>query len=462
MQKLGAHLGMAGFLARASKAASAASAAVVPQPSFSLADVVAELRELRHQNATLKDEKALLQSQVALLSQQLCLAPSERTVTETLPTVGATLASSGGQSPPAEALNAALAPAPTGNECPRASAFNGLRAELATNLGINPDSAHASQAGALSQQLASARLQADAEASARRVISRCFAAELRGAEATAETSLLEALVLLEAVRTRCGELEAQLQAQAVDAQRATQAAIAAARAQAHRRTAELEEALGTAQEELARREAALDAGFYGGGSEEELDSERRRRAEWMAKCELVQATVAALRAEITTLRASHEPELRSARLRAEAAEASLSSLESRLLSAEASRAQAERQVERLSADFNAQTAELETASARARRAEDKLSRHYVDKASARQWVVNFLENEASRPELLRLMASWWDFSEEDLIRVGLGGRASARAGGVAPFSDPADGSLLNAFEAFLMDQTSAEYRGGVT
>jgi chromosome segregation ATPase len=375
---------MAGFLARASKAASAASAAVVPQPSYSLADIVAELRELRDQNSTLNDEKALLKSQVALLSQQLCLAPSERTVTAALPAVGAAPASSGDESPPPEPSNAALAPPSTGDEGRRASAFNGLRAELATNLGVDPESARASQAGALSQQLARARLQADAEANSRQVVSRCLAAELRRAEAMAETSRLEALVLLETVRTRCGELEGQLQAQAIDAQRATQAAVAAARSQAHRRAAELEEALETAQEELARKEAAMDAGFYGGGSEEELDAERRRRAEWMAKCELLQATVAKLHTEIGTLQASHEPELRSARLRAEAAEASLASLESRLLSAEATRAQAERQVDRLSADFNAQTAELETAGARARRAEDKLSRHYVDKASARQ------------------------------------------------------------------------------
>lgn len=77
-------------------------------------------------------------------------------------------------------------------------------------------------------------------------------------------------------------------------------------------------------------------------------------------------------------------------------------------------------------------------------------------------MVNFLENEAGRPELLRLMASWWDFSEEDLIRVGLRGRDAAGKGGAAPFSDPADGSLLNAFEAFLMGGSSVDHRGGVT
>ena len=61
-----------------------------------------------------------------------------------------------------------------------------------------------------------------------------------------------------------------------------------------------------------------------------------------------------------------------------------------------------------------------------------------------------MENESGRPELLKLMSSWWDFSEEDRIRVGLGPRVAAGGGGAAPFSEPG-GTLLHAFESFLME-----------
>jgi len=45
-------------------------------------------------------------------------------------------------------------------------------------------------------------------------------------------------------------------------------------------------------------------------------------------------------------------------------------------------------------------------------------------------VVNYVENESGRPELLKLMASWWDFSEEDRIRVGL--EINPRVKGLTP------------------------------
>jgi len=233
---------MSRFLLAASKAASAASAAVVPQPSFSFADIVEEVRELRTVTAALREDKSLLESQVALLSQQLCLAPSERTVTEALPAVGAAAANG--------SATAAAAPA-SSNGADRASAFHALRAELATNLDVDPESASASQQGALAEQLHSARRQADLEASSRLVVCACLAAELRSTETVAEWSRLEALVTLEGVRARSKELEMALHAQAADAQRATQAAVAAARAHAHGRTVELEDALAAAQESLA-------------------------------------------------------------------------------------------------------------------------------------------------------------------------------------------------------------------
>ena len=47
------------------------------------------------------------------------------------------------------------------------------------------------------------------------------------------------------------------------------------------------------------------------------------------------------------------------------------------------------------------------------------ARGMVEKEVARSWIVNFVENTGRRGELLRLMASWWDFSEGDLLRCGL-------------------------------------------
>eukprot|EP00967_Tisochrysis_lutea_P134262 scaffold236865_cov27-Tisochrysis_lutea.AAC.1 len=449
---------MAGLFAAASKAASAASAAVVPQPSFSLADVVAELRELRSHNALLAKEKLLLESQVALLSQQLCLEPSKRTVKEALPPVSCSSSGiSSGSSPSQEPSGPSDSAMENRDslDAPRSvSAFSGLRAELATNLGVDPEAARAAQDGALAEQLARARLQADGEAAARQAISCCLAAELKVLEEVNDMGRLEALVLLEGVRARCGELEHQLHLQAADAQRTSMAAVAAARMQAHQQVAELEEALGIAQEELARKDAALDSGLYEAGTEEELEAERRRRAEWMAKCEVLQATVSKLQSDVSAMRESHEPELKQAHRRLEEAEKLRTKIEARLRTAEATRVQAERQVEKLSADFNLQTGELEAAIARARRAEEKLSKHCVEKSTARQWIVNFVENESGRYELLKLMASWWEFSEEDSMRVGIRDRGTAGEGGVAPFGDPSDGSLLNAFEAFLINESA--------
>ena len=67
----------------------------------------------------------------------------------------------------------------------------------------------------------------------------------------------------------------------------------------------------------------------------------------------------------------------------------------------------------------------------------------VEKGVARSWVVNFVENRERRPEFLRLMASWWDFSEGDLIRVGLAEELPPEPG-LSP-----DATLTEAFAHFL-------------
>ena len=67
----------------------------------------------------------------------------------------------------------------------------------------------------------------------------------------------------------------------------------------------------------------------------------------------------------------------------------------------------------------------------------------VEKGVARSWLVNFVENRERRPEFLRLMASWWEFSEGDLIRVGLAEELPPEPG-LSP-----DATLTEAFAHFL-------------
>ena len=58
-------------------------------------------------------------------------------------------------------------------------------------------------------------------------------------------------------------------------------------------------------------------------------------------------------------------------------------------------------------------------------------------------MVNFVENRERRPEFLRLMASWWEFSEGDLLRVGLAEELPPDPG------LPPDATLTEAFARFL-------------
>ena len=62
---------------------------------------------------------------------------------------------------------------------------------------------------------------------------------------------------------------------------------------------------------------------------------------------------------------------------------------------------------------------------------------------ARSWIINFVENVASRAELLGMMAEWWEFTEADRLRVGLLDELPPKPD-VAP-----DASLADAFASFL-------------
>lgn len=401
--------------AAANKAANKALEHAMPTPSFSIADLVDEVRSLREQKAALEGEKSLLESHVGLLSQQLMLPPGERTVTEA-PDTGA---SKPPKSPDAE-------------------------------------SAEPSDESSV-EQLSAVRAALDAEADAGIAATLALGSEIRAAEADAEASRRRVASAEEELRRSVEELEAELERLAARERRAVASAVSAERRRAAQATASLEEALGAAQDALARREEALDldggggyGGGYGGGGG--VDQERQLRAEWMAKCEHHRARSTALQEEVAALQAVHDDELRRERSRAEGAEGRLAQAEAAARAAGATRAQAERQAAQLSLDFNAQVHELALLRQRAERAEQQLSRHTVEKCTARQWIVNFVENEAARPELLRLMATWWEFSEEDLVRVGL--RAEALP--PSPFRRPSDGSLLDAFESFLTRESGVE------
>ena len=168
------------------------------------------------------------------------------------------------------------------------------------------------------------------------------------------------------------------------------------------------------QDEIARRDAMVDE--YGAESER-LEVQAERGA-WVAKVELLEQQLATTKTELGAARRQHEPKLRRESSRADEAEAALAAAEAKAERAEVARRQMEAQLVRLSEGFNRQVeevAELHTKVERARAA----ARGMVEKEVARSWIVNFVENTGRRGELLRLMASWWDFSEGDLLRCGL-------------------------------------------
>ena len=115
-------------------------------------------------------------------------------------------------------------------------------------------------------------------------------------------------------------------------------------------------------------------------------------------------------------------------------------------------------------------------------ASERRRRQMVEKEVARSWVVNFLENKDRRPEFLELMAkyvaprpspqtsgsaprvfdrvgcsrmrvpwrdSWWEFSEEDLMRCGMAEELPPQ-----PDLSP-DATLTEAFAHFLEREEAA-------
>ena len=158
--------------------------------------------------------------------------------------------------------------------------------------------------------------------------------------------------------------------------------------------------------------------------------------------------MAGLRSQLASLRASHEPALLAETSRRRAVEAELAEAQESREQARRVASASERQLEQLSNTLSLRVAEIDDLRMSVRRAEDSKER-MVDKKLARQWVVNYAENVergryAEALQILRMMATYWDFAPEDLVRVGL-----KESDGMPAEQAVAQGSLLDAFESFL-------------
>ena len=377
-----------------SGATASISAAVTPAPGpgMSLAEIIDEVRTLRADNVQLREEREVLLQQVSRDQGY-----------------------GHGELPPTPITVAPSTPAPTSNRgSPAAGAFDSLRSELAANL---PASAAATPAGGganMEQPLLEARARAVTLERALALQRALLGAELRAAENALAAESARAAAEVEPLRARCDEQAVLLEEQAEFAMQAQRSARASARQQAAAACAALEEQVSELQDEIARRDAMVDE--YGAESER-LEVQAERGA-WVAKVELLEQQLATTKTELGAARRQHEPKLRRESSRADEAEAALAAAEAKAERAEVARRQMEAQLVRLSEGFNRQVeevAELHTKVERARAA----ARGMVEKEVARSWIVNFVENTGRRGELLRLMASWWDFSEGDLLRCGL-------------------------------------------
>ncbi len=419
------------MLSRAASLANKAASAVAPTPNVSLADVFAELDALRA-------DKAALQDQVALLSS---LRPAAAAAAAVAAAATASNASESAAAPVAAV--AATAAADTNDAA--SSGFSALRSDLASHLGVDLDEAkHALDAG-LREQLAAARAQSSNERLSSSVNCAVLRAELHAAEEALGAAKLESTLRLDAARDQRDRLEHELETAAQRSARALKQQLAAARAQASQRVADLEERLAFAEDEIARR---CDDDDYAAAAAASAEAEREQRASLLARCEQRDAEVAELRSQLASLRASHEPMLLAETSRRRAAEAELSeALESREQARRVASA-SERQLEQLSNTLSLRVAELDDLRTSVRRAEDSKQR-MVDKKLARQWVVNYAENVergryAEALQILGMMATYWDFAPEDLVRVGL-----KESDGMPAEQAVAQGSLLDAFESFL-------------
>ena len=282
------------------------------------------------------------------------------------------------------------------------------------------------------------------------VIRRCLGAELARIEASAECGRLQEAMAREELAMRCQELGSALEQRVLQAEQSQHAAVAVAQQQSAAAIAALEEQLAAMTEDAARREALADA--Y--GADAEVAEAEQKAVEALARCEHKEIEVERLRRELDDVRDEHATALRASERTREIAEATAAEAAGRIKAAEAATRQLEEQIVRLSDGFNKQVEEVVSLQERLRAARAST----VDKATARSWVVNFVENRSrSSPqgeEILRLMAEWWDFSAEDCQRVGLF-TDRPHPDLEASLQIPANMSLTQAFATFLDEEAQA-------
>lgn len=278
-------------------------------------------------------------------------------------------------------------------------------------------------------------------AAERACVTACLGVEMVELEESLERAKLAGAFEREELLVRCEELGRALEQRVLLAERTQQDAVSAAKRQSADAVAALEEQVAALTEALASRDALAET--YGADAELEEAELRLREARVQGEREAQNAS--ALRDELECARARHVDELRAVErdagsARAEAAQAlqALRANESVVQSLKA-------QLVRLSEGFNKQVEEVLLLQQRLQ----QQGASTVHKATARSWVINFIENggTARGDELLRLMAEWWEFSREDCARIGLSDDISPKA--EAAMYQPPDASLADSFASFL-------------
>ena len=268
----------------------------------------------------------------------------------------------------------------------------------------------------------------------------CLASELARLEASAERGRLQEAMAREELAMRCEELGRALEQRVLQAEQKQAAAVAAAQQQSAAAVAALEEQLTAMTEEAARREALAEA--YGADSE--LAEAERRAIEAVARCEHKAAQVERLHAELEEAHKQHATQLGNVEAKAAEATAAAAGVAQQLAAKDDTLRQMEGQLVRLSEGFNKQVEEVVAL----QRALKNAKTSTVDKAMARSWLVTYVEAGGGEhgEELLQLMAESWEFTKEDLTRVGL-------AGGPHPDREcqlpGPNASLAEAFASFL-------------
>ena len=329
-----------------------------------------------------------------------------------------------------------------------------LKAQVAILSNVSVDGSAPPAAAPTIATAASLAASASTDATAR-----CLATELRHLEAAVDAARLQGHVEREELALRCEELGRALEQRVLQAERAQHEAVEQARHASRQQVEALEEQLAWLAEEQAQREA-LDGGTYGAAAK--LGAAEEREATLRYRCDKYEAERAALERERDAERARHADELRQAERAAVEHAAESEERLHKVETAQRVQAQLESQLVRLSEGFNKQVEEVLSV----QRTLERTRETTVDKATARSWVVNYVEASQQRGrgggghagELLGLMADWWAFTSEDLQRVGLGGAPHPSVEAAA--LTPSESSLSQAFAFFLDDESEEELLTG--